>query len=794
MIGVFIFLLISCIKQQAPAIQSAAQEVEQQFKHRNVKKTHVFPLFHFVFIYLLSLSFEMKTKTFEIHKDFNNQPSERGEGGYHVGTQEFEKRTADITRHVLARRDREELEQRGVLPKNYLGQVLILFVYLFVFKGHRLLKCNSEELDIHFIGKSMTQLIMEYIIYDEARRILQGEAEKTEKHLQTFLTQRTKPEDVVYRGILPDTDYFFEDKERVEEAKKRRLASKKSNLSEHFAKKEQQRSATGDKNDTVEPITEEEENQSNTIEIAMEGDTFPDLNQIATSHHRYSSAVNDLKNHLPFSNETAQVVAETLISRIEQARPDIAFCRDPNCKDPSHSHIQNDVPNDRRESMELPYGRSSISQADTALLEQESLGKSNDQAANGNFGIGAKTIIGLVMLYFYFFYFLFCLKFASTQKKIIMTKKKADSLQPQAEALETLFQRRQLDISPTDAHPLNSKTAFKNEVAPSITAAAKAVNRRRMSFKLNQALAGRRDYQNLVDDGIVLSDRIAPTLHAQAQSLQEKLKERVTEHYLKRKGVLPAKLDLDSALQSVAGTLQESLVVRPSLVHDEAFVQAMVQHVDLDSIRPKGIVEEMEEIEVCSIGTLSIYEFQAKREDITNKLARRLSLRATPQELQQRNVIPLEGDYFDDASGAIELKEIRHRLAKEDLKKKMFNRVTPKELVQRGLTREEYLQMDREQADVAIKESRKGAIQALSKKLNELYNPFQKLETIGVVPQGYFEQRAEDISSGHRRQESVVQELQQRFLERPEFAEVVAEGIVDELGRPQRPDDEWNDT
>ncbi|ETO07085.1 hypothetical protein RFI_30306 [Reticulomyxa filosa] len=378
---------------------------------------------------------------------------------------------------------------------------------------------------------------------------------------------------------------------------------------------------------------------------------------------------------------------------------------------------------------------------------------------------------------------------------------KADSLQPVAEVLETRIQRKQAEPSPTDNYVYSSNTEFKNDVAPSLVGAAKAVSRRRMSFKLNQALTGRRDYQDLVDNGIVMSEQIASALHAPAQALQERLKERVTEHYLKIKGVLPAKLDLDYALQDVAGSLKQQLQRRPSLVEKDGFLQRVLESVDIDSIGPSNEDEDK-------------LDFQAKRKTVTDKLQRRLSTRASPLELQQRGVIPTDGDYFTDASSAMKLKDHRLRLAKEGLKKRMVNRATPNELVQRGLTREEYLTMDKSEADQAVKVARQQAVRSLSRKLDELYNPFQQLETIGVVPQGYFEQRvlfffvllgkkkyiclakqAEEIRSGHRRQESVVQELHQKLIEKPEYVDVVAQGIVDHLepeedGNPSATDGE----
>ncbi|ETO23953.1 hypothetical protein RFI_13206, partial [Reticulomyxa filosa] len=161
----------------------------------------------------------------------------------------------------------------------------------------------------------------------------------------------------------------------------------------------------------------------------------------------------------------------------------------------------------------------------------------------------------------------------------------ADALQPQAEALEPLINRRKKKFASGNA-PFCSDSAFKNAVAPSITNAAKELSRRRTSFKLNQALSTRRGFQGLVNDHIVMSEHIAPTLHPLAFELEKKIKERVTQNYLQKKGVLPAKLTLDNALQNVAGNLQKQLERRPSLLDNDEFIQSvLLPQLNIDGMR-----------------------------------------------------------------------------------------------------------------------------------------------------------------------------------------------------------------
>ncbi|ETO23112.1 hypothetical protein RFI_14073, partial [Reticulomyxa filosa] len=140
----------------------------------------------------------------------------------------------------------------------------------------------------------------------------------------------------------------------------------------------------------------------------------------------------------------------------------------------------------------------------------------------------------------------------------------------------------------------------------------------------------------------------------------------------------------------------------------------------------------------------------------------------------------------DEESLAKKSKKKERQMIVKSLERRLTNRMKPRELVQRGLTREEYLKMDKEQADKTLQKARQSIYDDFSRQFDELHNPFYQFEIKGIVPQGYFQQRAQEICSGHRKQESVLDELNQKLLEKPDFAEVVAEGILENLNHAMK--------
>ncbi|ETO10743.1 hypothetical protein RFI_26635, partial [Reticulomyxa filosa] len=548
---------------------------------------------------------------------------EENDGVGDIASERKQKAFADARKQLKVRLTQrmnpQELIDRGIVPyqgywEDPVSCCCCCFFFFFFFLNHFLFVSSLET--------------------EEAYKQRQNQVEDTERHLQTFLAQRSKPKEMVYRGIVPDSDYFFKDKEKVEAAKKQNLQHKKKGLRQHLEVKKR----LHDVNATA------ANDNTNESSFMIGTNLMEQLKSIAVRHHRFSSALEDLKDKLPFVEETSEVIAEDLLEKYEQASP-IKFCREPNCTDPTHNHSK--TKNERKQDNE--------EKKDTAT---------NDRKRNS----------------------------------------------------------MELQLSGDHDTPIENLTQ-------------------------------RIDFQALVDDGVVFAGHASEALTESAYLLQEKLRDSVIQLYCEQMGAFPLQLDLDYVVDNAFHKMQRQLQQQPSLLDNEdLLLQNTLTDIKINTIRPALLMEiNRQDVEVHTtyirihIYNIYVYVFiyvlqRKKRKFVTKRLVRRLSLRSTPQQLQQRNVIP-EGNYFDDPSSTVELKSIGRRLATEDLKLRMVNRSTPKELVQRGLTREEYLYLDKEQADQAVKLARKGTVHSLSRGLDSLFNPCYQLESRGVVPQGYFRQK-----------------------------------------------------
>ena len=99
------------------------------------------------------------------------------------------------------------------------------------------------------------------------------------------------------------------------------------------------------------------------------------------------------------------------------------------------------------------------------------------------------------------------------------------------------------------------------------------------------------------------------------------------------------------------------------------------------------------------------------------------------------------------------------------LKRGLKNRSSKQELIDRGLTRAEYFNMDMAKAKKAIVNHSVSTKKQVENQLNSIFNPqLIELEKRGIVESGYFLTRAKQIEDGHRRLVSVTSELQQKLL------------------------------
>jgi len=289
---------------------------------------------------------------------------------------------------------------------------------------------------------------------------------------------------------------------------------------------------------------------------------------------------------------------------------------------------------------------------------------------------------------------------------------------------------------------------------------------------------------------------MAHQLQGNAVKLEEQLKQRVPENYLKMIGVLLH--DADKVAPSIQGSMQRleyALRRRPSLF--DGFNQDIVKilgipqnHHDHHEFYTNSLYQQAGDDQPLSISAFDeMYpdendksNYKLRRGRNKDKLERKMSRRMSREDLEKIGLVPM--DYFDDPDGAIEMRRIKRKLNEEDLKRGLKNRSTKNELVARGLTRFEYFDMDMDKARTAIQEHSVSTKNQVENRLNSIFNPqLIELEKRGIVEEGYFLTRARQIEKGHRRLPSVTAELQQMLLKNPKYNEELAKVLVGDLNQ-----------
>merc|ERR1712154_107143 len=423
----------------------------------------------------------------------------------------------------------------------------------------------------------------------------------------------------------------------------------------------------------------------------------------------------------------------------------------------------------------------------------------------------------------------------------------SSSLQPNAEALETelmrnlkKFKAKDLELQPVEQedHPLfkskNKKKTngtkkrrghqrkasgfgtkknqnpeyYKHDIAPKLQATANRLHKRRISQTIESSLMARPTKEELIDQRILYKDTMANQLQGNALKLEQQLKQRVPENYLKMIGVLLH--DQDKVAPSIQGAsyeLEYALRRRPSLF-DGMTNQDMLKILDIPHdhhdhhefytnklyVTQKNNDNDHQPLNISAFDEMypddnDKTNYRLRRARNSDKLEKRMSRRLSRDDLEKTGLVPF--NYFSDPHGAVEMQQIQRKLNEEDLKRGLKNRSTKQELVARGLTRFEYFDMDRDKAKNAIEQHSVSTKQQVETQLNSIFNPqLIELEKRGIVEEGYFLTRAKQIEEGHRRLPSVTAELQQKLLSNPQYNEELAKTLVGDLNRDSMDEDE----
>eukprot|EP01084_Bolivina_argentea_P294832 507426_1 len=196
---------------------------------------------------------------------------------------------------------------------------------------------------------------------------------------------------------------------------------------------------------------------------------------------------------------------------------------------------------------------------------------------------------------------------------------------------------------------------------------------------------------------------------------------------------------------------------------------------DYDEIADRGIIKEIVSPQQINNNNNNNNNNE-KRKRISKTLESRLSIRKTPQDLENYGIVP--PDYFDDPQGAYEMRLIQRKLAEEDLKRNLKSKPSPQDIVNKGLAHDEFWEKSVDETH----ENRRNKMEEKKKKLEEKHRrrpSVQDLVAQQIMPEDS-EVIAElkYIAKNHKRMESAVNDLSQRLPFEDETNKSVAETMM----------------
>eukprot|EP01084_Bolivina_argentea_P275932 470668_1 len=798
----------------SPAIQSNAKELEEQMRqqqhNRDLETTS-------------SPSNEQSPTATDIEeeeyerltkrkKQDNNQPAA------HLTKKQIRSDRKRVSKLLDTRfgnrKSPQELEIRGLLPKDYFDD-------------------PATAYEMRYVQRKLAK--------EDLKRKLKG---------------RTPVGEIVQRGIAQN-DFWKKTPEEIRQDRRRELKQHKKELKHRLHK---------DRRPSVHDLVAQQIMPEDTAVIQ-------ELKNIAHSHKRMESAVKDLATHLPFEEEINKSVAATMMRHVNATEEDVdledcdtddLFSDDdhkPNKRgdDEEDSDIdynassdiedhkdENAIKFDLDTTVKKNYKRRLSQTIEHFIQNKPNIKELEERGVLKQTALAHSLRGSAVELEERFNNKMTHRELVA--RNIIKRPSISNSLQPNAEALEAALilnllklhtKEMERETVEEDDHPLfkretgsdkrkkrgkhgrtnsgfgtkmgQNPTYYKHDIAPKLQGVANRLHMRRVSQQLENKLNARPTQQELVDHRILYKERMAHQLQGNAKMLEDQLRQRVPEKYLKMIGVLLHDQDtVAPRLQGASHELEYALRRRPSLF--DGANQDIVKILGIPSDyadnandfytnelfkaipRDTPIVRE-DPLEI-SAAFEEMYpddtdknNYRLRRARNSDKLEKRMSRRMSQTDMINSGVIP--ANYFEDPHEAVEMQQIRRKLAAEDLKRGLRNRSTVDELVQRGLTRYEYFEMDMDEARREIALHSQSTKKQVEVELNSIFNPqLIELEKRGIVEEGYFMTRAAQIAEGHRRLPSVTAELQQKLLQNPGYNEELAKTLVSDL-RSDSDDNEY---
>ena len=470
--------------------------------------------------------------------------------------------------------------------------------------------------------------------------------------LNQKLSWRPTMNDLENRGIVPSN--YFDDPMSAIANRRKSIELKKQQLNEKLSLK--RRPSVADL--VAEKIMPED------------SEVINELKNIAKSHRRMRSAVQDLSTRLPFENETNLQVAQTMMRHINDTEDDINLS-----SDNDNDEQQDRLIHKRRLSQNMEnflMNRPTIQDLENnGVLKQDGIANSlRASALSLEEKINQKAQRQELI-----------------HRNIIKRPNISHSLQPNAQALEDELIKN-LEKSQRNRNP----SYYKHDIAPRLQQSANQLQKQMISREISNALQARPDKKELIDSNILYKHGMANKLQGTALELEQQLKQRVPQDHLQQIGILYNNNKIAPSIQSSSYELENALKRRPSLT---------------------GLLQSNANTKQEEKNEQSLDE-EAKESVLNWKLRQRPSI----QELEARGIIP--EPYKDVVIGSKDYDEANEesvsnrKVASDKIKNKLDLKCRPtkQDLVDRGIVldwdntnmAQENMQRNRELLAVKIKQ------------------------------------------------------------------------------------------
>lgn len=173
----------------------------------------------------------------------------------------------------------------------------------------------------------------------------------------------------------------------------------------------------------------------------------------------------------------------------------------------------------------------------------------------------------------------------------------------------------------------------------------------------------------------------------------------------------------------------------------------------------------------------------AQKDEVSNKLERRLSLRPSQQQIEVWGFVPPQ--YFDSPEESFLRQAMGREIAIDLLDSFLPKRPESDHLTSRGITHPEYVQLDFMEAERRAHARKQSVSDILNTKLDPAKRPsISDIGSQGLIPDNWLMDLyglADQVRKRHGRMESAVAELKGKLNVPPILADVVARDVLDEI-------------